>query len=593
MDSLDPAARRVLQLGSVFGRSFTTDGVASVEGERHDHASAIEELVDRELLRPAGRGELTFRHIIIRDVAYGTLTRAERCILHAAAGRWLESRAADREDELAELVAFHYREAAVLSTSVDDADPQIRTSAVRWLRRAADVASGARGVTEAAGHLRAAIELAEPADQAMLYERLGRTLGSGDASVQAHSRAWQIGREHGLAADFLLEALARHLMVLLRYSASVGQQPSEREVDELIALGNGWVPAAGQYARAMFLVALGFKSFWLRQAAAREVSEADVEEALNNVRGGLALAEKIDDAPLISAALDGMAGITQADDWPNAVRLAKRRMGLADRIGLEERLDALQVLAWGSIQLGELDEALAAADAAMAQLQPGQNMTFAVAGASWSAYGRALQGDWTLTAASVDDLRRRWMDAGRPAAAYALQGILSGVDWARNRGDEASFDRWQPVALEIITSYPRTHPVAAIGALLALDMDAIADVLGNHNRYPDRAHYVEHATALCADRGHPVPVPSLDDVIKRAERASLRVLEAQARRLRGMQTQNPDDLTAALRAFDAMGARRYAARSRVELGLLTGDKTLLATGNRQMAELGEGDLLPP
>ena len=90
MDSLDPAARRVLQLGSVFGRSFTTDGVASVEGERHDHASAIEELVDRELLRPAGRGELTFRHIIIRDVAYGTLTRAERCVLHAAAGRWLE-----------------------------------------------------------------------------------------------------------------------------------------------------------------------------------------------------------------------------------------------------------------------------------------------------------------------------------------------------------------------------------------------------------------------------------------------------------------------------------------------------------------------
>ena len=287
-----------------------------------------------------------------------------------------------------------------------------------------------------------------------------------------------------------------------------------------------------------------------------------------------------------------MAGITQADDWPNAVRLAKRRMGLADRIGLEERLDALQVLAWGSIQLGELDEALAAADAAMAQLQPGQNMTFAVAGASWSAYGRALQGDWTLTAASVDDLRRRWMDAGRPAAAYALQGILSGVDWARNRGDEASFDRWQPVALEIITSYPRTHPVAAIAALLSLDMDGIADVVIKHSRYPDRAHYVEHAAALCADRGHPVPAASLDDVIDRAERAGLRVLEAQTRRLRGIQTENVSDLAAALAGFDAMGAGRYAARSRVALGLLTGDSTLVASGNRQMAELGEGDLLP-
>jgi hypothetical protein len=249
------------------------------------------------------------------------------------------------------------------------------------------------------------------------------------------------------------------------------------------------------------------------------------------------------------------------------------------------------VLAWGSTQLGELDEAIAATDAAMAQLQPGQNMTFAVAAASWSAYARALQGDWALTAASVDDLRRRWLDAGRLAAAYALQGILSGVDWARNRGDDASFDRWHAVAFEIISSFPTTHPVAAIAALLSLDMDGIVDVISRHERYPDRAHYVEHAAALCADRGHPVPVPSLDDVIERAGRVGLRVLDAQARRLRGIQTGNADDLAAALAAFDAMGARRYAARARVELASLTGDATLFEKGIQQMGEFGERDLL--
>jgi hypothetical protein len=58
-----------------------------------------------------------------------------------------------------------------------------------------------------------------------------------------------------------------------------------------------------------------------------------------------------------------------------------------------------------------------------------------------------------------------------------------------------------------------------------------------------------------------------------------------------MQTENPDDLSAALAGFDAMGARRYAARSRLEFGLLTGDATLVALGNQQMGELGEGDLL--
>jgi class 3 adenylate cyclase/tetratricopeptide (TPR) repeat protein len=591
LDTLQPGVRRVLQLGSVFGRSFTTDGVASIEGDRDHHATAIEQLVDRELLRPGGRGEFTFRHIIIRDVAYGTLTRSERAGLHAAAGRWVEARAADREDELAELVAFHYREAAVLSASVADTDQSIRASAVKWLRRAADVAAGARGVTEAAGHLRAAIELATGPDQAVLYQRLGRVLGSGDASVQAYSRAWQLGREHGLSADFLLENLGRHLMVICRFTASVGRQPSEREIDELIALGESWLAAAAPRARATFLISLGFKPFWLRQSGERPPTEDDLSSARANVEQGLAVAEEIDDAQLISAALDALSGITQATDWRTTVALSRRRMALADRLDLEERLDALQMLAWASAQLGELEEAVAAADAAMAQLQPGQNMAFALAGASWSGYCRALQGEWDAAEASVDDLRRRWLDAGRPAAAYALQGLLSGLDWARNRGQDAPFDRWHSVAEEIVSSFPVAHPVAAMSAVLSLEMDGVTEVARRHERYPDRAHYVEHALALCADRHHPVPVAVLEEILRRSERSGLRVLWAQARRVKGIVTDDAEELSAALGAFEGMGARRYAARIRVELGSLTGDAELLKAGREQLDVLGEGALL--
>lgn len=92
-------------------------------------------------------------------------------------------------------------------------------------------------------------------------------------------------------------------------------------MDELIALGNSWLPAAGAQARATFLIALGFKSFWLRQSAGRAVTDADVQEALANVKLGLALAEQIDDAQLISAALDGLAGIRPTigearSSWP-------------------------------------------------------------------------------------------------------------------------------------------------------------------------------------------------------------------------------------------------------------------------------------
>ncbi|MEK6721375.1 MAG: adenylate/guanylate cyclase domain-containing protein [Chloroflexota bacterium] len=593
LDSLDPVPRRLLQLGSVFGRSFSAEGVRAIEASSADLADAVEQLIERELLRPTGRGELTYRHIIIRDVAYGTLTRSDRAALHAAAGRWLERRAIDREDELAELVAFHYREAAVLASSYDGVDPGLRSSAVHWLRRAAEVAAGGRGMAEAAGHLRAAIDLALPAEQPPIHQRLGEVLASGDASVEAYARAWQLGRDRGLPPDFLLENLSRHLMVLCRWFASVGQQAGEEEIARLIAVGESWLPEAGPRARATFLIALSFKPFWLRQSSVRPVTEADVEEARAHVREGLALAEEIDDPQLISAALDAEVGTYQSADWRLAVKLSRRRMQLGDRLPLEERLDALQVIAWASALLGDLPEAIGASDAAISLLLPGQSEPFATAAASWSAYAHALRGEWDPTRTSVEDLMQRWIHTGRPAASYALQGVLSGIDWARNRGDEQSLERWRSVAESIVGQFSPEHPVAAISAIVTLDLDGCADIVVRHERYPDRAHYVEHALAVCADRRHPVPQPALDEILERARRVGLRVLEAQALRQRGLIDAREVDLAASLSAFEEMGAARYAARLRVELGMLIGDSASVLTGRRQLAALGEGDLLGP
>ena len=161
LDTLDPVSRRVLQLGSVFGRGFTADGIAALAPDLADDATrAGDRLIERDLLRPTAGGGLLFRHILIREVAYGTLTRAERSVHHLAAGRWLEAGSDGREDELAELIAFHYREAAVLAASGGAQDADATASAVGWLRRAAEVAAAARGTAEAIAHLRSAIELA-------------------------------------------------------------------------------------------------------------------------------------------------------------------------------------------------------------------------------------------------------------------------------------------------------------------------------------------------------------------------------------------------------------------------------------------------
>src|SRR5205814_9675688 len=66
----------------------------------------------------AGELAFIFKHALIRDVAYAGLPRVRRARAHAEAARWLEQIAGDRSEELAELIAQHYRTALL----GDDAD---------------------------------------------------------------------------------------------------------------------------------------------------------------------------------------------------------------------------------------------------------------------------------------------------------------------------------------------------------------------------------------------------------------------------------------------------------------------------------------
>jgi len=592
LDALDPIARRVLQLGSVFGRGFATGGIGVLEPSLDAEVpAAVERLIERELLRPARGDELTFRHILIRDVAYGTLPRAERAQHHADAGRWLESVAGGREDELAELVAFHYREAAVLSEAIGQTDPEARSRAVRWLKRAAEVAAGARGMAEAIAHLRAAIELAPVAELPEMFQRLGEFHGSGDQSVSAFQNAVRTGSEQGRSAEFLLSNLAFQLMVTCRWFASVARQPSETEIVELIATGKAWEPKAGARAQATFLIAISFMPFWLRNAAVRPLRQEDLEDAKASVARGLALAEELDDPVLISAALDAMTSHYQSLDPSSARDLSLRRLAMSSRLSMDERLDALNMVAWTSALLGDLPKVIEASESAMGILQPGQNPGFSLGAQSWLAYAQALAGRWEPLVSAVNDLCLRWNYVERPAASYALQGLLSGIDWARNRADSELLRRWQDVAVEIVGRFAPSHPVAGLRSVIDLDMEGIAQVLARHRRYPDRLHYVEHCLAVCTDRAYPVPAAALEEIIEAAGASGMRVVEAQARRLRGIVRADPVDLGESLRLFEEVGANRYAARVRSELGGLSDDDELKRRGDQQLDDLGELDRL--
>src|SRR5947207_14704459 len=70
---------------------------------------------------------------------------------------------------------------------------------------------------------------------------------------------------------------------------------------------------------------------------------------------------------------------------------------------------------------------------------------------------------------------------------------------------------------------------------------------------PDPAEDVEDAMKICADRADPVPVASVEEILRAAATSGMRVVEAQARRLRGLMRADPKDLRQSLRLFEEMG----------------------------------------
>src|SRR5437899_1744163 len=230
LDLLPIEERRVLQLGSVFGRSFRPAGVAALElGEAPQVNHLCENLVDRDLVRPTEGDRYTFRHILIQEVAYSTLPRVERARLHAQAARWGESIAGEREEALAEILAFHYHEAAVLYTALEpgtDNTKQIRDQAAKWLLKAADVAVAAAATPEALRHIRPAFDFVDKARLPGLHERSG-DLRHGAPALEEYRIALEQYEAFSCPVDDQPRAIAGMLTVATRWVGAFGDRPSE------------------------------------------------------------------------------------------------------------------------------------------------------------------------------------------------------------------------------------------------------------------------------------------------------------------------------------------------------------------------------
>jgi tetratricopeptide (TPR) repeat protein len=124
IDALPPEHRSALLSASVVGRAFWKGSLRALgrTGQLDEVLDALEakELIRREpASRIRGDVEFSFRHILIRDVCYATLPRAERKAAHKAVARHIEGVAGEMDRELAWLLAHHWKEAGDLPRAID------------------------------------------------------------------------------------------------------------------------------------------------------------------------------------------------------------------------------------------------------------------------------------------------------------------------------------------------------------------------------------------------------------------------------------------------------------------------------------------
>ena len=590
LDGLEPVARRVVQLGAVLGRTFDRRALAILDPTlAADRVpGALEELVDRDLVRPSGRDQLTFRHILIREVAYGMLPRAERARLHGLAGTWLEheAEASGREDELAELVAFHLREAATLAGLLgEEPAPDLAERTVRWLRRAGDVADAGGANVEAARHLEAAIELAPTALQADLYERLGEVWVGGEQALEAFVKAHDLGRELGLDSDQQLRTIAQAATVRLRWAGSVADRKHEAEVPAwLDEVRSRMDHATSDRARLLGHLAIAFSNSRV-DLPGLELIERSKEAAIEAVT----LAQALDEPNFQSSALDALATVEIVDSQvKTALEIERRRMAIADRISTGERLDAWIMQSWMDILLGDLDGAVAATGAAVQGLGVDQAPAWTAGALSWRVLALHWLGRWDEALADAARMDEAWRESQIRGPWFLVNGLVSAFTICRARGDAVSADHWRD---EVLGIFRRSDENIRTQQMRAYVEDRPADlesaVVDNFLRFTGRLDYPAVSMAFLADRRHLGPTAKLDTIIEYMESRGIQALSAHGHRLRGIRRADDGDLAAALTQFEAMGARPYVARVRTELGLLTANHGLVEQGVVELEKLGD------
>jgi class 3 adenylate cyclase/tetratricopeptide (TPR) repeat protein len=146
LDGLPDGEKAVLQAASVIGERFQVEQVAALMAGANQDA-AFESLRRKGLVAGGDddpNQEVRFRHLLIRDAAYASLTKSERVALHDRFGSILETEAGD-PTQMTEILAHHAERALTLSIELALDGDMLLSRAQRALEWS--LAMGERAIT--------------------------------------------------------------------------------------------------------------------------------------------------------------------------------------------------------------------------------------------------------------------------------------------------------------------------------------------------------------------------------------------------------------------------------------------------------------
>jgi class 3 adenylate cyclase/tetratricopeptide (TPR) repeat protein len=584
LDLLSPQERAVVQAASVAGRAFRPELLYAVLDDRTPTQidAALDALLTDNLVVQASGGAFTFRHALIRDVAHGTLSRAERVRMYGKIAAWLEANSGDRQDEFTELIAYHYREAVLLArqAAVPLELPIDPARAIHYLTRAGQLASRSGAFAEARTYLQSAIDLAPEEEHLRLYEQLGDCVVWGDTAVDAYRQAlvrWRGTAERDPLVGVRL--LRKLLTAYLRWN--VTPPSAEEELVRLLAEAQQLAEAVDDEDERwrVQLAHIWFSLLWQENGTLQEVAEGR-SLALAAATYFEARAEWVS----FSAALDAYTNLSRGvGAYDDALEASRRRLSIPDLPAME-RGDALNMMAQLYFHLGNYSRCDDIVREALAQLRPGEPVGYLAGAVALAMRALYLTGRWSEVDALIPTLEDVWEQVQHDVstATDVAYGYFTVLDMALAREDQARASTAASVLQRCLPSGQANarNGCSLLAALLEddprrIDYDPSNGDWGTNLLMFENEHGVHAPLALIAQEHYWLTWGS--SVLRGR---CVEIAEA-------LEASDMPRLTAAIDGAESDGLITHTARMRVVLAQRTGDRAQLERARSALEGLGD------